>query len=210
MLRKRHYSCYHVVFKIKTMSDMNSSPSLPNYKKLTTLFKKMKSELNPAQTHGLLCGRLCTIPVGKSDPEFDASLMDVEATPQSQQVLSQLYKASYHSLKQFSFEFSLILPGEEADLNTRVEALGLWCQGFLIGTEEIAASLKNSSDPEVVEALSDLSEIAQINFGDIPENEEDETAYIELVEYTRLSVLMIFNAIHNTNPTSEKKGALLH
>ncbi len=186
-----------------------SSTALPSYKKLAALFKKIKSEFNPAQTHGLFCGHLCALPAGQSNPEWDTSILDVEVNAQAQQILSDLYQASYHSLKQFSFEFSLILPGDDANLNTRVETLGLWCQGFLISIEQAATSLKNSSDPAIIEALSDLAEIAQVNFGDIPENDEDEAAYLELVEYTRLSVLMIFNTLHS-HSTSEEKGALLH
>lgn len=188
---------------------MSSSPVLPNYKKLTTLFKKMKSEFNASQTHGLLCGYLCTHPIETSDPELDMSIFDVEVSPKAQPILTNLFKESYHSLKQFSFEFSLILPGEDADLNTRVEALGLWCQGFLIGIGQAATSLQKSKDPEIAEAISDLTEISQVNFGDIPENEEDEAAFLELVEYTRLSVLMIFNTIQSDSKP-EKKGALLH
>ncbi len=189
---------------------MSSSSALPSYKKLAALFKKIKSELHPAQTHGLFCGRLCVTPqLRDSDPELDKALLDVEGNTQSQAILSNLYKESYHSLKQFSFEFSLILPGDDADLNTRVEALGLWCQGFLIGIGQSATPLKDYPEPEIAEALSDLAEIAQINFGDIPENEEDETAFFELVEYTRLTALMLFNTVQS-DPLSKQQGALLH
>lgn len=190
--------------------NMSPSPALPNYKKLASLFKKIKSDLHPAQTHGLLCGYLCvTKNPGKSEPDFEKSLLDVQGNKQSEKILSDLYKASYHSLKQFSFEFSLILPDDSANLNTRVEALGLWCQGFLIGISQAENPVQEHPDSEVKEALSDLSEISQVNFGDIPENEEDEAAYLELAEYTRLSALMIFNTLHS-EVESEQKGSLLH
>src|SRR5579862_6184591 len=97
---------------------MSASPSLPSYKKLASLFKKIKSDLHPAQTHGLVCGYLCITPnPEKLDPVFEKSLLDVEGDKQSQTILSDLYKASYHSLKQFSFDFSLILPDDSTSLN---------------------------------------------------------------------------------------------
>ncbi len=187
-----------------------STHSLPSYEKLAALFNKNKSDFHPAQTHGLLCGHLCITPdLGKSDPKFQNILPDEKKNKASHAILSELYEASYHALKQFSFEFSLILPDDDVDLNTRVEALGLWCQGFLIGLAQSPTPLQDYPDSEITEALDDLAEIAQINFGDIPENEEDEAAYFELVEYTRLTALMLFNTIQS-NPLSQQKGTLLH
>jgi uncharacterized protein YgfB (UPF0149 family) len=61
--------------------------------------------------------------------------------------------------------------------------------------------------------LDDITEISEINFGDIAENDEDESAYFELVEYVRLSVLMIFHELKiDAAPTliNENETPLIH
>ena len=115
-------------------------------------------------------------------------------------LLKQIYEATYHQLSEFSFEFRLLLPEDDADINVRAESLGLWCQGFLLGLEQSHVSLQNHPKEEVKEALDDIIEIAKITFGDIPTNDEDETAYFELVEYVKLSALMIFHELHVSQP----------
>lgn len=184
-----------------------SAPSLPSYEKLAALFKKAKADLDPAHAHGILCGHLCITPdLGTADPKFKKIALD-DNDP-SYPILSDLYEASYHALKQFSFEFSLILPNDDIDLNKRVKALGLWCQGFLTSVTQSSA-LDAHSEKEIDEALNDISEIAEVKFDDILESEEDEAAYVELVEYTRLAALMIFNTMQ-ARRSSEQPDVLLH
>lgn len=191
---------------------MNPLSSLPSYTELTLLLNKIQPDLHPAETHGLLCGYLCITPNPKKlDPEFEQLLLRGKADKKIHVILSQLYEASYHSLNQFSFEFSLIIPDDDTDINIRAEALGLWCQGFLTGLAQSSTPLQNYPENEITEALSDFSEIAQINFSDIPANEEDETAYFELVEYVRLTALMFFNELQsNSAPQKIGEKTLLH
>lgn len=191
---------------------MNQPCSLPNYTELTLLLNKVKPDLHPAETHGLLCGYLCIAPDPKKlDPKFEQLLLRGKANKKIHAILSQLYTASYHSLSQFSFEFSLIIPDDDTDINVRAEALGLWCQGFLTGLAQSPTSLQNYPENEIIEALSDFTEIAQINFCDIPANEEDETAYCELVEYVRLTALMLFNELQShAPPLKVGDNTLLH
>jgi len=191
---------------------MNPISSLPSYAELTILLNEIEPGLHPAEAHGLLCGYLCLIPYPeKSNPDFEKLFLHDKKNKKAHTILSQLSEASYHSLSQFSFEFSLILPDDDTDINTRTEALGLWCQGFLTGLAQSSTPLQNHAKDEITEALSDLTEIAQINFGDIPANEEDETAYFELVEYVRLTTLMFFNELQpNSVPQKVAKNPLLH
>jgi hypothetical protein len=169
---------------------MNQTPVLPNYVELTRTFQKSMPNSNVAQIHGLICGTICAI----SGRDIDmAKLFPLaKKSKKTKTLLQQMYEASYHELSEFSFEFSLILPTDDVDINTRAESLGLWCQGFLTGLGQVPASEVSG---EVNEALEDMMEISKINFGDIATNDEDETAYFELVEYVRLSILMIFHEL---------------
>ena len=189
---------------------MSPPTAMPSYKKLAALFKKAKSDYDPSFTHGILCGHLCVTLDRKTIENIcQKSLPNDKNNEAFHGILTDLYEASYHAFQQFSFEFSLILPDDKTDLNARAEALGSWCQGFLIGIAASPTPLQKHPEPEIREALNDLTEIAQVNFGNVAENEEDEMAYFELVEYVRLTALMIFNTIRSHELASQK-NTLLH
>ncbi len=183
---------------------MREAPVLPNYVELARVFEKIMPNSNVAQIHGLLCGAICA--KGGADIEMAKLFPLAKKSKKALTLLDQMYESSYHELSEFSFQFSLILPTDSVDINTRAESLGLWCQGFLTGLGQVPAT---EVSEEVNEALEDMMEISKINFGDIATNDEDETAYFELVEYVRLSILMIFHELkkdtqvttHNDTPS---------
>jgi uncharacterized protein YgfB (UPF0149 family) len=181
-------------FQDEEYSVMTLTSCLPSYNELSKLLLKIQPDLSPAEIHGLLCGHICTMP-GKDDLRWKKILFHDKKYKKVLEVLSQFHAASYQQLSEFSFEFNLALPDDAVDINVRTEALGLWCQGFLLGLALAPTSNQNKVSAEITEALEDITEIAQINFGNIPENEEDETAYLELVEYVRLTILMIFDEL---------------
>lgn len=188
---------------------MTQIATLPSYSDLTTIFQKIQPNSHVAQIHGLLCGSLCS----KIDNEIDLwkeVFPNIKKSRKGQQALKEIYETSYHQLSEFSFEFELLLPNDQVDINVRAEALGLWCQGFLTGLDQAHITIQNRPDDEVKEALDDIVDIAKINFGDIASNDEDEQAYFELLEYVRLSVLMIFHEIKNTPTENESDDNILH
>ena len=87
--------------------------------------------------------------------------------------------------------FQPLLPADEAALHERVEALSQWCQGFLYGLGESGWSPGPAASEDVQEILRDLYKIARAGVSKGEENEEGERAYAELVEFVRVSVLLI-------------------
>lgn len=170
---------------------MSQSPILPSYTELAMVLHKNQPETHPAQIHGLICGYLCVL----ADKMKDLFFSGANKNHELKEILSQVYEGTYRQLSEFSFEFNLLLPDDDTDINIRAEALGLWSQGFLTGLSNSGISIENHEHANVKEAMDDIVEIANINFGDIVANEEDESAYFELVEYVRLSVLMIFHEL---------------
>lgn len=178
---------------------MTQIPSLPSYSSVTSALKKTPEKLEGAQAHGLICGLICANPE-KTSNNWQKLILGSEPNPTAQELLQELYENSYHLLSEFSFEFMLLLPNDSKDIKARAEALGLWCQGFLMGLKQAHFRIEHRAPGEVTDALNDIIEIAQVNHEDILENEEDETAYYELVEYVRLAVLMIFQELRSDNP----------
>ncbi len=104
--------------------------------------------------------------------------------------LVALYHQSLKQLMRDDFGFVLLLPADEADLSLRSEALGEWCQGFLVGIGHTGLGQQDSLDEEVLEMLSDLVAISQI---DISEMSEDlESDYFAVAEYVRMSAIKLF------------------
>lgn len=166
---------------------MSRASSLDEFQELASALKKAGSDFHASQVHGLICGLICTTPK-KFDNQIWKKRILGKKNKVAENLLHQLLETTYHELTEFSLEFSLLLPDDETDINDRTEALGLWCQGFLTGFGQVENREKN----DVGDAIHDLIEIANVSYGQIPGNEEDEHAYIELAEYIRLAVLMIF------------------
>lgn len=188
---------------------MSTTPVLPSYTEVMDELKKSPVKYNASQVHGLLCGLLCS-PSEQLHEKWEKILFG-EKHLKNKATLEQLFEITHQQLSEFSFEFSLLLPGDDADINDRTEALGLWCQGFLTGLEHAKIPIQHRKPSDITEALNDIIEISQVNFGDIADDEEDETAYFELVEYVRLAVLMIFQDLRSNNsPTTTSEQPVLH
>lgn len=175
---------------------MSLDSTLPSYAELASILQKIQPNCHVSQIHGLLCGYICATS-GEMIDLWNNVFPGVKKSRKGQEILKAIYESTYHQLSEFSFEFALLLPEDDGDINLRAESLGLWCQGFLTGLEQSDISNVALENAELKEVLDDIMEIAQLNFGDIENNEEDETAYFELVEYIRLSALMIFQELRN-------------
>src|SRR5579872_3137571 len=177
---------------------MTQNPSLPSYADIADLLVAAKSSFHPAEVHGLLCGHIAGTS-GKMDNRLEKLVLGKNKNPEYREVLQQLYETSYHQISEFSFEFTLLLPADDSNINALTEALALWCQGFLTGLQQTNIPVQNREESDITETINDFIEIAQVNYGDIADDDEDETAYFELVEYVRLGALMIFQDLKSMN-----------
>jgi uncharacterized protein YgfB (UPF0149 family) len=189
---------------------MNQITSSLTYTELTEALQHAQSEMSGAEAHGILCGIICATS-GRVDPPWEKLIVGSSKNEQAHEVLKKLYATSYQQMSEFSFEFALLLPDDDLDINTRAEALGFWCQGFLIGLQQGPRSIEDGASSEAVEALDDITEIAQVNHGEISSTDEDESAYFDLVEYVRLAVLMLYHELKSGTTLSQKgNDNLLH
>ena len=150
---------------------------------------------HPVEVHGALVGLICGGVEQTGDlwikPLFDL-MNDGQPLPAPlHQLVSELFQDSVARLGDFEFGFMPLLPEGEEPLSQRVEALSLWTQSFLTGIAIIQPKL-NKASAEVREVIKDLAEIAQVEF-DVTEDEESETAYIELLEFVRIAAIMCYS-----------------
>ena len=168
---------------------------------------------HPVEVHGALVGLICG-GVKQDNLAWLKTLLDLMNDGQPleaelQQLIAELYQDTVARLADFEFGFTLLLPEEEVSLSHRVEALALWTQSFLTGIAIIQPELAKSS-PDVREVIKDLAEIAQVEF-DVGDDEESETAYIELQEFVRMSAILCYSEFGLDMPlTDTDKSSTIH
>lgn len=187
---------------------------LPSYKAVKNVFEHLDALVSPAESHGLLCGIICS---GKST-ELDAASWAVSALAGSKKdqaidaaeasVLEDLFEVTFKKIEGMELDFALLLPPDEEEMSVRAKELGHWCHGFVSGLSlgGFTASKLQSEDSK--EALARFQEISEIEYDHIDIDEEDEVAYFEVSEYVRMAVLMIFcdikGGVTSSDPQTNK------
>jgi hypothetical protein len=169
------------------------------FQDLDETLRRAGAACDAAESHGMLCGALCA---GlDNDAAWIAHILDeasgsAEAQQACRRSLSALRDSTHALLANASLEFAPVLPDDEAGLGDRTDALGEWCQGFLFGMGLAGGRLKpDELSEETNEVLKDLGQIAQAGFEGEEDNEEDETAYTEVVEYVRVGVQLLYEEL---------------
>ncbi len=165
----------------------------------------------PAECHGTVCGALCAGVDGGGEwltHLLDAASGSADAQKACRRELMALRDLSRGLLQSGTLEFAPLLPDDETGLAERTAALGEWCQGFLYGMGLAGERLPLEQLPdEAGEVLRDMGQIAQAGFEGGAEDEEDETAYAEIVEYVRVGVQLLFEELQ---PGSMTPAGTLH
>ena len=92
-------------------------------------------------------------------------------------------------------EFELLLPEDEQPIDARTAALAQWCQGFLYGLGAGAVPDASELPGEVGEIVRDLIEISRAGVDAAQDEESNEAAYAELVEFVRVGVQLLFEEL---------------
>ena len=196
---------------------MTLAISLPTFEATTQALEHLQALGTAAETHGLLCALFSSGAVVHQEAwlnslvttHFEAN--DIQARD-AQKILAELYKATEKGFHSEQFEMQLLLPKDESELESRVEALAEWCQGFISGLNLIGVPVENHPDPEIAEALQDLIEISCVSYGDEGEDDEAEKNYAELVEHTRLAVILVYGELRSvqTQKAGSQSSKTLH
>ncbi|MGA8276945.1 MAG: UPF0149 family protein [Rhodanobacteraceae bacterium] len=182
-----------------------SSPAL-THTELSRTLVALRSGVGASDLHGSLIGYLCG--GGEADAQgwVDALALDLGEPETSRTALAdRLYRECRAELDDQELKFEPLLPATRESLSTRADALVEWCRGFLggVGLAGAADAAANSADG--AEILHDLGDIARSRFeigaGESGESEEDERALSELVEFVRVSVLLLHaELVHKARP----------
>lgn len=193
----------------------NRQATKPIYAELIDVPSYCEQAESASEVHGILIGILCRnafAPTGKwvQALELEGSVSDTRFQTVREQ-LDDVWNYSHQSLNQIETEFEPLLPSDDESLSERSAELGAWSQGFLYGfslqeavVEGMSAEGEEENEEEseeeisqiVTEILQDVVEISQvashIDGDDVESIESNEAAFIELVEYLRVSIQLVF------------------
>ncbi len=169
---------------------------------LDDALKRCGANWDAAQTHGLLTGRLAIagVPAG---PEWLQQVL--EGTDENnalqhecRQMLDALYQSTYWQLTERLSEFTPLLPDDDADAALRTQALAHWCEGFLHGLVSAqhgdAVRDRLAAEP-LSDIIRDMLEITRAEVDSDDDDEGNEAAYAELVEYLRVAAQLAYEEL---------------
>ena len=155
----------------------------PEYDEIDDALHALDDPPTAAEIHGHLLG--CAAAGALAADAWLERLVDEAPTgplpAPLRPVLTALYQHTANQLSQGQLELALLLPNDRAPLTERVEALALWCQGFLSGYGLSPASAANRSSPEAAAEidtlLRDIAAISQAVPGDDGEAEAERNLF---------------------------------
>ena len=169
--------------------------TLPDYDDLERVLEDLESLNTASETHGVLCGLLVARGV-EQDAWMQHLISEAEKVPgdalqeEIETLLEQLYRATVTQLGDPELGFYLLLPADEVVLEERAGALAKWCEGFIYALGLGGVGEGALSDEDLKEFLANMTEISRATAEQEDDDNDEEQAYVELVEYVRLGVLL--------------------
>jgi uncharacterized protein YgfB (UPF0149 family) len=158
------------------------------------------STVHPSEAHGCLCGALCARR-DYSRGEWLDEIVPEDAEAAGSGAIAALFEETVGVLAGPDLAFQPLLPDDETALEQRVEALAAWCTGFLYGFGATGrADGWRPLPPDVTEVLADFANIAQAGAPGPDAVEEDENDYVQLVEFLRAAVQLVYEAPGAADP----------
>lgn len=168
----------------------------PRYDAVEQALETLQHAAPPAELHGLMCAMISggqQIDGGMLiNPLLGETIAGDPATAEARTVLLSLYEASSHKLQDFEFDFQLLLPEDDLPLSVRAEAISHWCQGYLTGLNLLGIERNRVASEDARDALQRFLNIATLDYDNANVDEEEEKAFIDIIEYVRLATLMLF------------------
>ena len=167
---------------------------MQDYRRLSELLQRAGAEAGAAECHGFLCGQICGtewLDEGLWLEFIDAQVHDGATAEECLAELRMLAASIRDQFSSLEFDFQLLLPGDDSPLTERVNELGNWCQGFLSGIGVAEDDELPALTADGREMLEDLGTICRV--GVEGPDDEDEDALVEVAEYVRVGVIMLFD-----------------
>src|ERR1700691_3174098 len=166
------------------------------FKDLEDVLAAAGSMADAAEAHGSLCGALCSVAPYKMQDWINEILPDgASLSEESSAMIERVFSATATSFGEQGMEFEPLLPDDEQPLNGRANALALWCTGFLYGLGTGQISDLEALNGDVGEIVRDFTEISRASGDAAEQDDSNEQAYAELVEFIRVAAQVVFEEL---------------
>lgn len=165
------------------------------FPEITRVLQDLQSSVPAAESHGCLCGALCTTAHYSVERWLEELVAQFGDADDSRQPLSLLFADTVRALRGDEMEFELLLPDDDRALEERAVALSQWCQGFLYGFGSGDPVDPQQLPPDVDEVLRDLTHIGRATVESRDGSDEEEQAYAQIVEYVRVGVQLVHDEL---------------
>lgn len=175
-----------------------------SHAELDGMLQAAGAQSGAAEAHGLLCGISCAGGTVAGD-EWLAHLLGEDNTLSAAAqhcgaALVSLQKEIIRDFNDDALAFMPLLPDDDRPLELRARELGHWCEGFLYGMALGGVRAGAPLPEDTAEMLKDFYEISHAGFASEGTDDADEAAYLEIVEYVRMCVLLIYAELQPAPP----------
>lgn len=185
-----------------------------DYAELDSILSRAGTHWGAGQAHGLLCGQLAAAGVDARQDWLEQVLEGTDTNNalrgEARSVLEALFEYTHRQLSARQSAFQPLLPEEAGSVEERVEGLAHWCEGFLHGlvTSQAAQANKDKLATEPLsEIIKDLLQLTRATADPDEDEETNENAYSELVEYVRVTTQLVYEEmaeLRTPGPAEEK------
>ncbi len=172
-----------------------------DYETLERGLMQADASYGAAECQGLLTGILCAQGQAGLAAFIDGTLAAAGHAPQDlRSLLTELFNTTLRMLNDPQCGYYPLLPGDEAPLALRVQMLGEWSQGLIMGLRQAGISTFDALPGDCPELLEDVAEIAGAEAFSLEDPEEDEKAYTELVEFVHAAAMLLYEELQAGAP----------
>jgi uncharacterized protein YgfB (UPF0149 family) len=169
---------------------------------LNDALRRCGATWDAAQCHGLLTSRLAIAGTEAGFAWFQQVLEGADTSDTSREdcerMLTALFDATHRQLSERLSEFEPLLPDGSDSTAIRAVALGHWCEGYLHGLVSVdhGEALKQRLGEEpLADIIKDMLQITRASADDDGDEESNEIAYTELVEYLRVAAQLTYEEL---------------
>ena len=191
---------------------MSESPI--SHREFSATLSNLGAGVSASDLHGSLTGFLCAGGKASDNTWGEALALDFSgAGIRDNPDFAQFFRQCRAQLDDAELGFMPMLPADDVDLATRAEALVDWCRGFLGGIGLAGAGKRGAElSDDAREIVQDFATIASSNL-DVSGKEDDETALVEVTEFVRVGVLLLYSELapaSSPRPANSPASRRLH
>jgi len=173
----------------------------PQYDQLDKALARVGAETDVAEVHGIVCGLYCATGTIEDSiwlpyvcEEYD---LGDETDEELEHLLAHLRAESMRQIDDNDYTFYPLLPADSEPMAVRGPALSHWCQGLLFGLGLGGIGDSDKLPENCGEFLADLGKMSHVEVG-TDDEEKEEAAFAELIEYLRVGLLLIRDELQDT------------